>query len=435
MGYSIEDIEAFLEGGDNEINKQNKPAKRARTENGSVKTASQYSIEDIMHMLYNDEIEQPEIPSDSDDDGLDDEDIEIDAEVLEKANEILAGIASEEQVNRFIQHLEQREAAARIPASTVKLLEEVVLTKEQATEEAKKKDRERKRLERHRKSEKSKSNVDPAKVTEEFRNAKCSEGCKQRYMCKTTGKQVTCLQYVLATVPWSEYIHPRNKLWVDCTGPDQRVKLLYTLLDSMTHRSGTQVYGRTQFLFCGLPVCKMAWVTAHGFKRHWYDKRHADWVRNRADPAEHGNTGRAKQMSVTDAAKTWMTSFFVSVKESSPEHPDHCWIPVCYSKRGVWQMYRDECKKRGVQYVALTTFLYWWRRDHPGVEVSRVNHFAKCTQCVATLLAMRAAKSNEARKYIKAFRAIHMELIRYEILVHCPLSHRINRFSKNRVMV
>lgn len=368
-----------------------------------------------MNLLNDDEIEQPEIPSDSEDEYLlsDSEVEEIDLELLERANAFTESIATKAEVEAYLAHEKMRKNAANLPASTVKLLEEVQLTKEQNALDAKRKDKERKQLERHRKSEKSKSNVDLSNVRKEFHAAKCSEGCKYRYMCPSTGVQLTCLQFVLATVPWSEYINPRNKLWVDCTNREQRVKSLYTLLDSMTLRNGaSRPYGRTQFLFCGLPVCKKAWIVAHGFKPHWYDKRHADWVRNSRDPNEHGNLGKENVSSTTDAAVTWMEKFFKSVKESSPEHPDHCWIPVCYSKKGVWQMYSDECGRRGMPYVALTTFLWWWRRNHPDVEVSRVNHFTKCTHCVATLLAMRAAKSNEARMYIKAYRAIHMELIR-----------------------
>lgn len=408
-----------------------RPTKKARTDNGTdittqpstpPNTATQTTTEsDLPRRIRGENLSPAELfrlirnPHEEVEIVVDDEDevdIEIDEPTLELARTIMSDIASEREVEEVIAEMRARKAAAAMAASQILTLEELKLAKSEQSFQRKKKDAERKQVERHITSQKAAKKRNGDDTIRDFANFRCPSSCKHERQ-KSNGEPASCLQYVLERTLPSDITNLRDVMWRDAKTYAERVQTLHNRLDVMTERRDDRVYGKTRFLVCGIPVCKHAWVKANGLSVNWFDKHRASFNRQLRAPMEHGNTGMGKAKDATQCAKTWMESFFDSCKEESPEHPDHCWIPCCFSKRQVWELYRKEMVESGCEYIQLTTFLKCWLDDHPEVGTTRVNHFAKCDACCSTLLAMRAAPSDEARLFIKAYRSIHMELIRY----------------------
>lgn len=328
------------------------------------------------------------------------------------AERLLNEIASPEEIGREKEKRRRMEELSGEKRERIRLLEEVKLAKEKKEEERREKECERKKKERTRKNEDIPRRTNLGIIIKEFKDFECPETCEHR---RTRGK--SCLQVVAEEASDMAILSERTEVWVQNRTLQERAGWLKRRLAAMSVRreNSNAKHARVQYTFAQTAVCKTAFIVGCGLTPSFMKTHMAQFRQGNVSTPEHANTGRPRMHSASFSAERWMESFFESCKEESPEHPDFCWIPCCYTKEGVYTLYKEEMEKQGYigrEIVSKSCFMDIWGRNHPDVRVTKPNKWAKCDKCVSTVLAMKSAKNNAQRNYVRVWMAVHTTHVR-----------------------
>lgn len=150
-----------------------------------------------------------------------------------------------------------------------------------------------------------------------------------------------------------------------CTETQQSQKVV----DYLRLHSDTE--GRVLFVVGGKSVCKECWRLSCGIKRTRF-RRLVKQFESGVLVYEHGRSGGHYLHDSTEAAISWMRSFFDKVGDRLPMQ-ETVHLPACLTKNEVFQLCQDDLTKVDIECCGQSTFYTVWKSEFANVSIPKVS--------------------------------------------------------------
>lgn len=141
------------------------------------------------------------------------------------------------------------------------------------------------------------------------------------------------------------------------------------VVDYLRLHSDTE--GRVLFVVGGRLVCKECWRLSCGLKRTRF-RRLVEQFESGVLVHEHGRSGCQYLRNSTEAAISWMRSFFDKVGDRLPMQ-ETVHLPACLTKNEVFKLYQDDLTKADIECCGQSTFYSVWKSDFTNVVIPKVS--------------------------------------------------------------
>ncbi|XP_032239011.2 uncharacterized protein LOC5513564 isoform X1 [Nematostella vectensis] len=169
----------------------------------------------------------------------------------------------------------------------------------------------------------------------------------------------------------------RSAFWNKTEEEQREFIISFLVISHHKDDSGRNIYN---YQISRKTVCQKAWLFAYGISngrfhnlRLAYEEGSATHIGERSGP-------RAKKSKKYMSAQLWFEEFVRSMADRLPNE-DKLHLPSCFTKRRVYNTYREAMVKKNKQAMSVTRFQQMWKKEYKRVMIPKVNRYTKCGVC------------------------------------------------------
>lgn len=154
-----------------------------------------------------------------------------------------------------------------------------------------------------------------------------------------------------------------------CQNRSERSNWLFTKLrenSSETNKGDLQ----TRYFVAGKEICSSAWCKLFSVSHRTLQRMQSKLTFE--DGIQHGNSGKKRLNTKTEAAVAWMERYFNLIGDKMPDK-DQIHLPCWETQKDIYHRYSSDVQKRGEEILGISMFYKIWTEKFSNVVIPEVS--------------------------------------------------------------